>query len=189
MKKTKLSLADKKLLRTVILFALTQILIIFTLIYMLIVSQQISVNDTKQIDIIVDDVYYVRVPSENWLYVVSDSTKYLFKSRSTFEEYSVSELYESISKDDKLSLRYHETHSVLGKVNLVVEARSETESYRTIEEYNHGKQGVPVFVVIVFSIIEIVFAGIVFVYFWINNSIVKGVKTKIKKHHLSKKSK
>ena len=106
------SLAEKKLLRTVIVFALIQILIIFTFIRMMIDSQPISINDTKQIDVIVDDIYYARVPRENWLFIVSDSTKYVFKSRSTFEERSVSELYELVSAGDKLSLRYYEKNNI-----------------------------------------------------------------------------
>lgn len=180
MKHTIFSLAEKKLLRTVIVLVLIQLLIIFTFVFMFRNSQQINVNDTKQIDITVNDVYYFRVLRENWLFVVSDSTEYLFTSRSTIKEYSVSKLYESIHEGDELFLMYKETYTVLGKVNLVVDARSKTETYRTIEDYNDGKQGIPVFLVVVFSIIEIVFIGIVFVYAWINYIIFKGVFRKIK---------
>lgn len=182
MEKNKFSLAEKKLIRIVIVLALIQLVIIFIFAHMLIGSQQINVNDTKQIDITVDDIYYFRVPRENWLFVVSDSTKYLFKSRSTFEEHSVNELYESIIEGAKLSLMYQETHTVLGNVNLVVDARSETETYRSLEEFNRGKQGVPVFVTIIFSIIELIFVGIVLVYVWLNYTTIKGVYKKSKNH-------
>ena len=166
----------------VIVLVLIQIVIIFTFVHMLIGSQQTNVSYTKQIDIIVDDIYYFRVPRENWLFVVSDSTRYLFMSRSTFEEYSVNELYESISKGNKLSLKYYEIYNILGKVNLVVDARSETETYRSIEEYNHGKQGLPVFVTIVFSIIELIFVIIVFIYVWLNYNTIKAFYRKTNKH-------
>jgi len=187
MKLTKFSLLEKKLLRMVIVLALVQIVIVFTFVHMLIGSQQINVNDTKKIDIIVDDIYYFRIPRENWLFVASDSTKYLFMSRSTSEEYSVNELYKSISKGNKLSLRYHETHNILGKINLVVDARSETETYRSIEEYNQGKQDVPAFVSIIFSIIELIFVGIVFVNVWLNYNTIKGVYRKTKNHLFNQK--
>ena len=180
--KYKLSLAEKKLIRIGIGLVLIQLAIIFIFAYMLIGSQQINVNDTKQIDITVDDIYYSRVPRENWLFVVSDSTEYLFTSRSTFEEYSVSELYETIAEGSKLSLRYYETHMILGKFNLVVDARSETETYRSIEEFNRGKQGVPAFVTIIFSIIELIFVGIVLIYVWLNYNTIKGIYKKSKKH-------
>jgi len=182
MKKTKFSLAEKKLIRIVIVPALIQLVIIFIFAHMLIGSQQINVNDTKQIDITVDDIYYFRVLRENWLFVVSDSTKYLFKSRSTFEEYSVNELYESISEGAELSLMYRETHTVLGNVNLVIDARSETKTYRSLEEFNRGKQGVPAFLTIMFSIIELIFVGIVLVYVWLNYTTIKGVYKKSKNH-------
>ncbi len=179
--KNKFYLVEKKLLRTVIALVLIQLLIIFTFIHMLICSQLIGVNDTKQIEITVDDIYCVRVPREDWLFVVSDSTKYLFKSRPTFEERSVNELYESISKGDKLSLKYYEEYNIFWKANLVVDARTETKTYRTIEEYNRGKQGVSVCVFIIFSVIELVFIGILFLYIWLNYNTIKGVYRKAKK--------
>ena len=188
MKKTKFSLLEKKILLVVIVLTLIQLVIVFAFVYMLIGSQQINVNDTKQIDIIVDDIYCVRIAREYCLFVVSDSTKYLFKSRSTFEEYSVAELYNSISEGDKLSLRYHKTHNILlGKVNLVVDARSETETYRSIAEYNHGRQGISAFVTIIFSIIELIFVGIVLMYVWLNYNTIKGVYRKTKNHLIKKK--
>lgn len=180
MKSTRFSLPEKKLLRMVIVLFLIQLAIFFAFVSMFSDSQQINVKDTKQIDIIVDDVYYFRVPREDWLFVVSDSTEYLFKSRSTFGEYSVSRLYESIHEGDKLSLMFRETYTILGKVNLVVDAQSQTETYRTIENYNEGKKGVPIVISIIFSIIEVGFIGIIFVYGWINRSIFKGVFRKIK---------
>ena len=104
MKKINFSLVEKKLIRLVILFVLVQILIVFILAHLLISGRQIGVNDTKQVDISVEDVRCVRAFGENCLFIVSDSTEYLFKSRSTPNEYSVSELLESISKGDKLFL-------------------------------------------------------------------------------------
>ena len=181
MKNIKFSAVEKKLFRMVIVLAIIQVVIIFTFVHVLIGSQQINLNDTEQIDIIVDDIYYFRVPREKWLFVVSNSTEYLFMGRPTFEEYSVDELYNSISEGNRLSLRYYETHTVLGKVNLVVDARSESETYRSIEEYNHGKQGVPTIVTVVFSLIELIIAGIVFTYVRLNYKTIKAVCKKLKK--------
>ena len=187
MKKKKFSLIERKTLRMIVLSSLIQLIIFLLFLCLLISSQQIDVNDTKQIDIIVDDIYYSRVSREYWLFIVSDSTKYLFKGRPTFEEYSVDELYESISRGSKLSLRYYETHSILGKVNLVVDARSETETYRSIEEYNQAKQGIPIVIFVLFSIIELLFVGIVFLYVYLNYNTIKGVCTKLKNLFFNKK--
>lgn len=187
MKRTKLSSSEKKLRQMALILVLIQIIIVFTFVHMLIGSQQINPNDTKQIDIVVDDIYYFRIPRENCLFLVSDSTKYLFKSRSTFEEYSVDELYKSISEGNKLALRYREIHNIFGKVNLVVDARTETKIYRSIEEYNHGKQGVPLVVAVVFSVMELIFVGIVSAYVWLNYNTIKGIYRKTKNHLLKKK--
>lgn len=188
MKKVMFSIVEKRLIRSMLILGLVQILIVFTFIRTFSIGQPISVHDTKQTDIIVEDIYCISLRKEEWLVIIADLEKYLFESHSKFDEYSINELYESISEGTKLSLMYQETHNIFGRVNLVVDARSETETYRTIEEYNHGRQGVPVFVVILFSIIEIIFVGIIFVYVWINYSIFKGFYRKIKNHHLSKKS-
>lgn len=185
MKKIILSSSEKKILRMVIVFVLIQSVIAFAFVHMLSSSQQVNVNQTKQIDIIVEDKDYYRVPREYWLFVVSNSTEYLFMGRSSNKEYSVSELYESISKGDKLSLRYSETNTIWGKVNLVVDARSETETYRNIDEYNHAKKGVPAFVIIIFFIIELIFVGIVYMYFKFSSNTIKSFYKKAKNHLLN----
>lgn len=187
MKKVKFSIVEKRKIRSILILGLVQILIIFAFIRMFNIGQPISTRDTKQIDIIVEDVYPISTRREQWLVIIADSEKYLFESHSTFDTYSLEELNKSISKGDKLSLRYYEEYLVFRKTNLVVDARTETETYRTLEEYNSGKQGVPVFVIVVFSIIEIIFVGIIFVYVWLNYSIFKGVYRKIKNHHLCNK--
>ena len=182
MKKSKFTLM-------VITLGLIQLVIIFFFAHMLMASQQIDVADIKEIDITVDDIYYSRVSRENWLFVVSDSTKYLFKGRSTLEEYSVSELYESITEGTKLSLMYRETHTIFGNVNLVVDARSETETYRSLKEFNLGKQGLPAFLTIMFSLIELVYVGIVLMYIWVNYTEFKWVFKKFKNHLFNPKIK
>ncbi|MBQ8880514.1 MAG: hypothetical protein IJY69_06725 [Clostridia bacterium] len=185
MKKIKVSLVEKtKIFRMVTIFALVQLIIGIIFVNMLIGSQKINENDTKQIDITVDDMYKFRVPMAKtyWLVIVSDSSQYLFHSRSTLKEYSVSELNEAISIGSKLSLMYKEEDGIFGKTNLVVDARDETEIYRTIEEYNRGRQGVSFFVIVIFSIIEVIFVGIIAIYVWINYNVFKGFYKKIKKH-------
>lgn len=165
-----------------LMLGLVQMLILIAFIRMYNIGQPISIHDTKQTDIIVEDIYPISTRKEQWLVIVANSEKYLFESHSTFDTYSLEELNKSISKGDKLSLRYYEGYIVFRKTNMIVDARSETETYRTLEEYNSGKQGVPIFVIVLFSIIEIVFVGIIFVYVWLNYSVFKEVCRKIKNH-------
>lgn len=184
MKKIRFSFGEKRFIKAIFLFLIIQILIIFSFLLLVGGSQEININETKQIDITVDDTYIIRVPKEDWLFVIADSTYYLFTGRATKEDYSVHELYNSISKGDCLSLRYYELDTILLKnVNKVVDARSDTEIYRNIEEYNYGRHGVDIFVIILCSIIEIIFIGIVIIYCWINFNVIKSIykkKTPIK---------
>lgn len=179
--KKKISLAEKRLLRTVIILVLIQLLVIFAFVHLLISSRQVNISDTVRIDITVDDLYFVRVPKEDWLVIVADNIKYLFMSRSTTKDYSVHELYDSIAKGDRLSIIYYiSDNTVLGKYNVIVDARTEAEDYRTLEAYNQGKQGVTVFIAILFVVIELIFAGVTFLYFWLNWSIINSAYKKFK---------
>ena len=182
MKKVMFSIVEKRLIRSMLILGLVQILILIAFIRMFNIGQPVSIYDTKQADIIVEDIYLISSRKEQWLVIIVDSEKYVLESHSTFDTYSLEELNESISKGDKLSLRYYEGYVAFRKTNLVVDARTETELYRTIEKYNRGKQGVPIFVIVLFSIIEIVFVGILFVYVWLNYSVFKEVCRKIKNH-------
>lgn len=178
MKKVVFSIVEKRFIRSMFILCFVQILIIFTFIRMFNIGQPIGTHDTKQTDIIVEDIYLISTPKELWLVIIADSEKYLFESHSIFDKYSLEELNKLISKGDKLSLMYYEEYIYFRKTNLIVDARTEAENYRTLEEYNCVKQGVPVFVVIIFSIIEIVFVGIVFIYVRLNYSILKGINKK-----------
>lgn len=184
MKKMKLSVVEKKLLCTMLAFILIQMLIVFGFARFLNSSQPVDIQDIKQIDIVAEDISTVRVPRENWLIVVADSEQYVFENHSWHEEYSVNELYDSISEGDRLSLMYYESRNLfLGKANMVVDARTETEIYRSIEEYNRGKVGLPAAVAAIFSVsvIELFYIGVVAVYIWLNQNIIKRLYRKIKK--------
>lgn len=174
----KLSLTEKRLLKLLVISIFIQLLLICAFVNILAGSSQVSANDCKRIDIIVEDTYCVRVSKENWLFISSDSTKYLFRSRSTVNECSVDQLYKTVETGDKLCLMYYETHSFFGEVNLIVDARDETEIYRTIDEYNRAKEGLRAFEIIVFSVIELLYVGFISIYVWINLKNVKGLYRK-----------
>ena len=180
MGKMRFSIVEKKLIRTVILFDIIQLVILFIFVSLLRNSQQVNEDSVQQADIVVDDVRSIRVARENWLYVVSDSNKYLFRGRSTFEEYSVDEIENSLNRGDMLSLLYIEEWTVFGKANAVVDARSGNMIFRTIEEYNRGKENLPIILIVAFTVFELIFLGIVFVDVRMNYKIFKEIYRKIK---------
>ena len=188
MKKMKFSIVEKKLIRCIFVFILIQVFIVLLFLRLFDNAQPVKIEETKQADIIVEDIYIVSFPKEHWLVIVADSGRYKFNNHPMFDKYSLEELKELISKGDKLELKYSEEYNIFGKVNLIADMRSETEIYRTIEENNLAFQGVPTFIVILFSVIELIFAGIVILYCWLEQNISKGLYRKIKKY-LSRKQK
>lgn len=170
---------SSKLIRTFFIFAFIQILIFLLFICMFGESKTIDLQKTKQLNITVDEIYITRVILEYRLVICSNSTKYLFTSRGTLEEYSVSDLYETISVGDQLSILYYEKNSILGRNNLVVDARTGTKIFRSFEKYNKGKEGLAVTVIIMFSIIELFFCVVSFVYIWSKSNLLKRL-TKLK---------
>ena len=176
MRNFKFSLGEKKSIRAIILLTLVQLVIIFLLVIAINESRQINIDETKQVDITVDDIYLFRGSHRDsrWLFVADGATRYLFWGKNTSEDASTYELYDSISCGDKLSLIYYEsTHIILGNINVVVDARTETEVYRTLDSYNRSKQGLIPFVIILYVIMEFIFIGIALIYVWLNLSNFK----------------
>lgn len=185
MKKIKYSVVEKKLIRNVFISVLIQVLIIAMFFMAFNTNHPIDITDTKQTEITVDDIYY-RITSGRhsttyWLIISENSTEYIFSSLKPSAEYSVNELYESISVGDRLSLRYYETFNILGKINLIVDARTATETYRTLEEYNNSKQGVAIAVIVIFSVFELLFCAGTFIYFALDKNTIKSIYRKVKK--------
>ncbi len=190
MKRMKFSIVEKKLIRMIIIFIILQALIIAVFLFELNGSYPINIQDTEQVDIVVEDIYYYRTRSGYKLCVVSDSNNYLFLNRSTFKEYSPSKLYRTISVGDRLSLVCYQTNiAFFGESNIVIEARTETETYRSYEEYLKGMKGAPVANVVIYTVIEVIFVGAVFVYVWINQNIIKEFFKKVKRYKRNKQKK
>jgi len=183
MKKIKFSVVEKKILRGLCIFVLIQLLIVVEFVYLFNSSGQIDIKDTKQVNVTVDSLRYfegISKHSAGHIVIVSGSTKYYFMNRSTSDEYSVSKLCKALSKGDTLTIRYYETERLfLGKINLIVDARVGAEIYRSIEEYNQGHKGATLAVVIIFVVIELLFAAVLAFYTIINKNTMKSAKRKV----------
>ena len=186
MKKFKLSLGEKKCIRGFVVVLLIQLLLILTFVRMWDNSQQLNISDTKQVNITVEDMYIVHLTKRgSRLIVIAESTRYRFPPPSTSREHSVHELYDSISKGDQLSLCYYEASGLFQKVNCVVDARSDAEIYRSLDEFNRGKQGLHTFLVIFYAVVQLIFTGIVLLFIWNRYNVLKGLCRKLKKRRHS----
>lgn len=185
MKKLKLSTAEKGLIRSVLIVILVQVLIILLFVNTWKTSHPIDVTEAKKVEVTVDDTYYLSLRRSSRLIIVSDGAEYWIESRVFSSETSAGKLYDTISKGDKLSLIYCERTTLFwGNVNMVYDARTETEVYRSLEKYNRKQENAPIFVIIVFSVIELLFIGFVFLSIWLQKNVIKCFYRKLKKHLL-----
>ena len=177
----KMSTGEKKLIKTVLIFVLVQIIIALLIVKAYHDSQPINIKDTKQIDIIVDDTYYLSYVKHSSFHIYSDNVKYSFENQNTAINYSSNKLDKTISAGDRLTISYIERWNIHG-TKWVVDARSGNKVYRTLEEYNKQSALALVPFLALFAIIEIVYLAICT--FWIlsqkNNlkTLIRRIKKK-----------
>jgi hypothetical protein len=178
MKKTKLSIVEKKVLRILAAFLIIQ----FGIVLLICMGKPVAIENTKQVDIIVEDFHVVGTYNARHhgreLIIESDSTEYRFGDRATLKEYSVLQISQTISVGDRLTVRYYERTGIWGTRNWVVDARSEMEVFRSWEEYNNGGFWATL---ILFCIIELLLVVTFFSFLGVNKNTLKSIYRKIKK--------
>ena len=171
-----MSKSQKRFIRATIMFIVIQILIILLFFFLLIESRPIDSKDMKRIDLVVESIDYKKVISEYRMDIYSDSVRYSFNSRSILSECSVSELYDKIKVGDRLSVIFFEKSSLFDKQNLIIDARTETEIYRSVDTYNNGKSSLVTVVIIILCIVEILFFGVLALFIYINRNTIKNFR-------------
>ena len=140
-KKHKLSVVEKHLVRRMIRLFIIQVLIILVFVQSFDWFRSVDIRETKQADITVEEILPISLRrGRRGVVIVADSTEYFFSRTNTSSEYSNRELLETLSVGDHLSLHYREGYVLFGTGNLIVDARGETEIYRSLEEYNKSKK-------------------------------------------------
>ncbi len=175
-KKIKFSIQEKHIIKSLIAYLLVQLVIISFFAYAFIDSLPVDSDEIKQVDIVVEDTFYFRFLNSYWLIVYSDSSDFLFSSGFTrSKEYSVSEINKSISKGDNLSLMYYKDMTVIGKMNIVVDAKSCSSVYRSIEAHNGREKTAPLFSIVMFPIVELIFGSYFFIMIRIQTKEIKKI--------------
>ncbi len=146
--------------KRIICFALVQVGILLLFIGMFYQSKPIKQEDTRHILITVTDVAYERNFGEYKFYVFSDSDRYEFFETGAFSLYSNKELYEMIRTGDRISLIYVEKGGLFGKTNSVVDARTETETYRSLEQVNASFKKANIVIIVFFFIVELLYLAV-----------------------------
>lgn len=182
MKKGKFSVVEKHFIRRIFNFFLLQILMILVFLYCFDISRPVGENDIKQVVVTVEDTRFIDEVRHDKLFVYSGADRYAFYRSNSRDDLYVRQLYETINVGDQLHLSYTEIlHIFFGKVNLIVDAKNETQTYRTIEAYNQSKHGLFYFVIIVGILVEITFIFVVFLEIRFEKKKIKGIVQKTKK--------
>lgn len=179
MKKLKLSVAEKKLIRFFTLCVLIEIIIILLISNTIASFRPLQIQDTKQIEIVVEDVYYDYGRVSSRLVLTSGSEKYYIHNRSSKNEYSIRQLKEMIAIGDRLILNYCEERNLWGKYNSVVNAQTETEVFRTIDNFNNDQKIGSTIFIIVLIFIELFFCLYVILYTFLNKNTIKSFLRKL----------
>ena len=176
MKKSKISVVEKKLIRVFLIILVIQAIAIISFIRLIDLSH-LDAEDIKCAEIVVEGTSYIRITKHYWLIVdTTDTNRYVFPERQTTEEYSTSQLNASISRGDRLTIKYREEYSILGKSNFVVDARTENKIYRSLEEYIRGKKGTNAVIITSFAILELIFLSFVTLFVWTEHKTVKLIR-------------
>ena len=174
MKPLKLSQAEKGLIRSALIFLFVQALFIIVFVYTV---RPISAMDLKEAQITVDHTFYIHSD----LSVDEGSDRYVFKPEPP--QPHPRKLNKMIHVGEKLSIRYYEVHRLFYTENIIVDARSETEVYRCIDD--RGRISRPVAIVI-FSILELGSIGIVWLDISLKKNVIKDFRRKLKRWRCSK---
>lgn len=157
-KKVKFSIYETNIIKSTLSLFLVQVLIFLFFAFAFIDSLPIDSSEIKQTDIVVDDVSFFKILKSHWMIVYTDSSSFLFTNSFTdSEEYSVYGIENKLSKGDRLSLMYYEDITVLGKMNMVVDAKSEGVVYRSLEAFRIREKSAPFFSIIFLPVVEILF--------------------------------
>lgn len=101
-----------------------------------------------------------RIESRVW--IKSNSQQYFFGSPHTSNEYAAHEIFESLSEGDEITIFFYEENSISGPRNRIIDARTDTEVFRTYEDYLKSKTNVIPVVCVLCAFIELLFLSGVF---------------------------
>lgn len=134
--KRKLSKNRSMLIRGACEILAVQLLILGAGISIITGNWPVNIEDTTQITIVVENIEYSSsgrgTKSSTHLDIYAKGVPYRMSKGTP----TVSELYEMIEVDDEISLAYIKKISWFRKRNFIVAAHTDTEIYRTLEDYN-----------------------------------------------------
>ena len=151
--------------RCVFYFLLIECIVLVLFCVVLDKSKPVDISQIKEASVIVEDTTYINSGQIRRFHIICDSETYIFSAPwLAFGEYPLHELSKEIHIGDQLVVRYHERQGLSGVKKWIIDARSENNVYRSIDDYIESTKGVTTSVLIAFGVIEL-FIITIFV-FW-----------------------
>ncbi len=170
MRKTNLNLKRVKFAKDILkFFIIGQLLILVFGITAFRKSKPTNLSDCTQITITVDKIYTDLTSRTKFVWIQADGEKYILPNSGIFSEYSVNELLETVQPGEKIDISYEILHHFfIGKCKYIVDARNENNVYFNFERYHKDMVQAHIFIIITFTIIEVLFLVFTVVYLYEN---------------------
>ena len=138
-------------------FVVVQSLILLLFFGLFYASKPIDVNSAKTAQIIVEDKEHKRVFREYRCVIFSNGLRYDFPNEGILGKYTPKELYDTISKGEKLDITYVKAYTITGSYNLIINAQSEKSLYLDFNLYNVSRSKAHNAVCLSFAVLEFLF--------------------------------
>ena len=148
--------------RFVPIFVIGHVVILFAFLCIL-ESKPVDISNCKNERIVVEDKEYIDIPRHRTFFVIANDIKYFFSNSGIFGKYSASELNEEIEIGETLDISYYKT-GLFKKKNYVIAAEGEDVYLEYDTSYELKQKGYIGFIVL-FSIIELIFASVLTLWF------------------------
>lgn len=113
-----------------------------------------SAHILKNAVIDINDIRYMQWTKGSRIIIISANQKYYFPNLGFQTNYPNRKLIQEIEVGDELSITYYSRKGLLGPSNCIVGAYSQTEALRTIDEYNSSREGLCIWVIVSFILVE-----------------------------------
>lgn len=123
-------------------------------------SMPISAKKINNASIQIQDIKNERKYNEYRVCIYSESGKYEFPNAGAFSKSSNSNILEHLKEGEQLSIKYTKKVYLFGSYNLIIDARNDSDVYLSLNDYELRRKSGLVGVVIVFLIIECLFASL-----------------------------
>ena len=151
-------------LKRLLLFLLCQIILMLLFLAVLLSSIPPDRVDIKTETIIVNRLWLSTRPTTT-LSIYTNQGIYKIDSAISDNDFSCSKIRDSVSVGDSLDIMYYSGYSWFRPANWIVDVRTESTTYRSIDNFYARKNFLPTTILVVGLLVEILYLGCTFCYF------------------------